>query len=308
MNYSDHEKSRNVILGTLRNLGTENLRPFFDSLRQTGYDGDVVMFCNNTSKDTLAYLHSKGVTTIPFRYWAIRNHQPLLLFWPLWKRIIALLPGFKAKSFVARRVWFLYTLRFLFYYEFLLAHSEYSRIMLTDVRDVWFQRDPFEWMGDEEELYCFEEAPGRFIGNCPLNSMMVAEALGETSLRSVFDCQISCAGVTFGTRKPMLGYLERICRYAFVTKVFKTCSGVDQGFHNWIVHRDPVAGHKLINNEGPVYTMGLYDKNEIKINNDGYIVNNSNGNIPAVLHQYDRFPMVSKKIHLLLKLNTDEYK
>ena len=85
----------------------------------------------------------------------------MLLFWPIWKRVIALLPGFVAKAFVARRVWFLFYLRFLMYYDFLLEHPKYERVMMTDVRDVWFQQDPFTWMEGDKGLSCFEEAGGR---------------------------------------------------------------------------------------------------------------------------------------------------
>jgi hypothetical protein len=208
------------------------------------------------------------------------------------------MPQFEAKSFIARRVWFLYMLRFLLYLDFLKKHTKYRRIMLTDVRDVWFQHEPFAWMdGCADGVYCFSEMQGRTIGMCTSNTSMVREALGDKRWEEASSCQISCAGVTLGFRDSMMQYLERMCRYAFETKVFKTCSGVDQGFHNWIVHRDPVEGLLLMDNNGPVFTMGFYDDDDILINQDGFVSHRGNaGTIPSILHQYDRHPKIMEHL------------
>jgi hypothetical protein len=303
MNDSPYLNRKEVILGTLRNLDTESIQPFFDSLKRTGYNGDVVMFCNSLSQETLAYLRSHGVKTIPFRYWAIRNHQPMLLFWPLWKRIIALLPGFKAKAFVARRVWFLFYLRFLMYYEFLLQQPKYSRVMITDVRDVWFQKNPFEWMRGQQGVFCFEELEGRTIGKCPSNSVMMYEAVGSKKAKLMANLQISCAGVTLGTRNEIIHYLKRFCELAFNAYAPKTSTGSDQGIHNWIIYQESIPSLRLINNSGPVYTMGLCKENKIVLSANGQVVNScAVDGIPPVLHQYDRFPKVTNRLLESLEL------
>ena len=286
---------RCVILGVLRNLEVDGIRPFFESLKATGYDGDVVMFCTKISAQTECYLTEQGVKIVPFAYWAIKNHQPMLLIWPFWRWVIGLLPSFKAKTAVARYVWFLFYLRFLLYYEFLVANPNYERIMITDVRDVWFQRDPFAWMHGEEGLFCFEEILGRTIGNCSSNSELIREAVGPKRASLVSDCQVSCAGVTFGTRDAMLLYLHKFCELAFTAHRPKTSTGSDQGVHNWIVHRETIPGLRLLNNEGPVNTMGLYQNEAIRTDGLGHVVN-AVGEVQSVLHQYDRFPQISKML------------
>jgi predicted RND superfamily exporter protein len=117
---TNHSNKKQVILGTVRKMNISQVRPFLDSLRETGYEGDCVFFCTEISKELEVYLKSRGVIIIPFFYFAIRNHQPLLLFWPLWKKLISMLPTFGAKAWIAKKVWFLFYLRFLLYYEFLL--------------------------------------------------------------------------------------------------------------------------------------------------------------------------------------------
>jgi hypothetical protein len=226
---------------------------------------------------------------------AIKNHQPLLLFWPIWKWLMGRLPSFESKAIVARWVWFLFYLRFLLYFEFLNHHLKYRKIMITDVRDVWFQKDPFSWMEDAEGVFCFSEAPGRKIGACPSNSVMVYEAVGPDKASEVAECQISCAGVTFGTRRAMLDYLRKFCELAFKAHRPGTCSGSDQGIHNWIVHRETVPGLHLLDNEGAVFTMGLYPVEQIKTDGKGHVVNSS-GVIQPVLHQYDRFASIKEML------------
>jgi hypothetical protein len=288
---------KEVILGTLRNLDAESIRPFFESLKQTGYTGDVVMFCNSLSKETKAYLDSRAVITIPFSYWAIRNHQPMLLFWPIWKRLIALIPGFWAKAFVARRVWFLFYLRFLMYYEFLHQHPEYDVVMMTDVRDVWFQLDPFSWMSGRKAVFCFEENEARTIGQCPSNSEMMYEAVGPEKAPLVESCQISCAGVTFGTRNEIMNYLKKFCEVAFKAYAPKTSTGSDQGIHNWIIYQESIPELTITNNKGPVYTMGLCEEDKLTLSADGKVMNSLDlDRFPAVLHQYDRFTNIKNKI------------
>jgi len=296
---NNHQTSicKEVILGTLRNLEMKSIRPFFDSLKLTGYSGDVVMFCSSLNQETMAYLNSQGVITIPFPYWAIRNHQPMLLFWPIWKRLIAMLPGFKAKAFVARKVWFLFYLRFLMYYDFLNQHPEYEKVMMTDVRDVWFQKDPFAWMKDLRGIFCFEEAGGRNIGECPNNSEMIYEAVGPKKAALMHKYQISCAGVTLGTRNEIISYLKRFCEVAFNAYAPKTSTGSDQGIHNWIIYKESLSGLSIINNSGPVYTMGLCMEDEIVLSANGEVMNSTGEDgIPSILHQYDRFKKVSKRL------------
>jgi len=294
---------KEVILGTLRNLDVKSTRPFFESLKQTGYTGDVVMFCNSLSKETKAYLDSRAVITIPFSYWAIRNHQPMLLLWPIWKRLIALIPGFWAKAFVARRVWFLFYLRFLMYYEFLHQHPEYDVVMMTDVRDVWFQLDPFSWMSGRKGVFCFEEDEARTIGQCPSNREMMYEAVGPKNSSLVETRQISCAGVTFGTRNEIMNYLKKFCEVAFKAYAPKTSTGSDQGIHNWIIYQESIPELAIINNAGPVFTMGLCKGSNIVLSKNGHIMSSMLGSmVPVVLHQYDRFSKVRNT--LINKLNS----
>jgi len=285
---------KSLILGVIRRLTPKSLSPFVESLRSTGYSGDCVFFSTSTSHATLDYLHDHGIQTMPFCYPAIRNHQPFLYGWNLWKLLLNQLNSRELQLKLARLVWDLFFVRFLLARNFLLVHPEYSQIMLTDVRDVVFQRDPFEWMQGRKGLFCFAEMEGRTIGECKSNSRMVREVFGEDGWEQLQGFQISCAGVTFGTRVELIGYLERFLDLALGALSLRPCSGSDQGIHNRIVHLENLEDLTLLDNEGPVFTMGCVPPESIRLNELGEVVN-KHGDVYPVLHQYDRFPKLPKR-------------
>jgi len=300
-----NKKGRSLIMGSVRRLSCADLYPFVESLQSAGYSGDCVFFCTSTSQSAREYLHVNRIQTIPFYYPAIRNHQPLLYGWSLWKLILKGLKSRELQLKLARLVWDLFFIRFLFARNFIQAHPEYSQIMLTDVRDVVFQSNPFEWMKDQKGVFCFEEMTGRTIGECPSNSRMVREVFGEEGWQKMQKFQISCAGVTFGTRVELLGYLERFLDLALGALSLRPCSGSDQGVHNRIVHVENLPDLTLLDNEGPVFTMGCVPRDLIHVNAGGEVTN-SKGKAYPVLHQYDRFPELANRFKTMQEIGTQQ--
>lgn len=290
--------NKSIILCTSRRLDQHQLAPFVESLKSSGYSGECVFFCTSTSRSTLEYLHAHGVQTISFYYPAFRNHQPFLYGWKFWKVLLRHLKSRERQLKLARWVWDLVYIRFQFARNYLQTHPEYSKILLADVRDVAFQRDPFAWMGDRKGVFCFEEMTGRTIGECRSNSRMVQEVFGEEGLSKLRNYQISCSGVTFGTRVELLNYLERFLELALGGLSLRPCSGSDQGLHNWIVHLENLENLALVDNEGPVFTMGCVPQQLVRINAAGEVVNKK-GDVYSVLHQYDRFPDLAKRFYSL---------
>lgn len=281
-------KTQPLIMGAVRRLGVKELQPFVKSLRATGYQGDCVLFTTSVSASTLRYLHDQKIRTVPFFYPAVRNHQPFLYGWKIWKPLLGMLREQETRLKLARLVWDLFFLRFLFYRDYLKTHGEYTHIMITDVRDVIFQENPFTWMGQKKGMFCFEEVSGLTIGESPANSRMVREVFGANGLAQVGHRQVSCAGITFGTRTPLLLYLQSFLDLALQAKNLWPCSGSDQGIHNYIIHQMGIPALQLVNNEGPVFTMGCVPRKQIRQNSLGQVINHE-GAVYPILHQYDRF-------------------
>jgi hypothetical protein len=179
--------------------------------------------------------------------------------------------------------------RHLRYYEYLVSlPAGVEAVMLTDTRDVVFQRDPFDFDIDGR-LNCFLEDLRFTLGSEPVNSGWVVSAFGEGGLERIADRPISCAGVTVGPVDAVVSYLETMVEW--LTRVLPNpWHGSDQAVHNYVIHTNVVSNVRLVpNGQGPVLTMGLMPQDitdNALVGADGLPIN--------VLHQYDRHPSIEE--------------
>ena len=179
--------------------------------------------------------------------------------------------------------------RYIHYLDFLRNRRvHYDKVMLTDVRDVFFQADPFPRFSSEE--LCFFEEDSRFpIGSDPNTSRWVRATFGQRMLRKVSSKPIICSGVTLGGFENILSYLERM-ESELLTRA--PLNIPDQGIHNVLAYID-AFGHlnlRIIRNgEGPVCTAGLMDPKDFQYDEQGRLVSPAGEPYPVV-HQFDRHP------------------
>lgn len=104
---------KNLIIGGFTNYGINQLRPWVLSAKvHAGNNDDVVLVYGNASDETLNWLETQGVVIVPM----IEDST---------------IP--------------IHVLRFLSIYNYLYKHwKEYDFVVTTDVKDVYFQADPFE--------------------------------------------------------------------------------------------------------------------------------------------------------------------
>ena len=198
-------------------------------------------------------------------------------------------------------------------------------VLLSDVRDVYFQRNPFaEGTPVIEGLQVFEEqyevTTQHWLVEWP-----VRECKGIT-----FEKPMLCSGTTIGTREATLQYLEIIYRemkeWILEVKCRFNIVGDDQSIHNYLFYTNQLPFAKAIPyRTGLVNTVGIDGSNiqeahnnqlsedgtlsiPVKFsgasgndwlgsvdfltynltNSDGLFVNDD-GSITPVVHQYDRF-------------------
>jgi hypothetical protein len=181
--------------------------------------------------------------------------------------------------------------RYFYYLSFLRAHAaEFDRAMLTDVRDVIFQRDPFDWRSPAP-LQFFLEHRAVTIGTQSGNALWVRNAYGEAELARIGHQRVSCSGITFGTTGGMLGYLAAMTdELVRATPRIAGFDGYDQGVHNHLVWSGAFPAAELKENgRGPVLTMHGVPASEFRQNERGELIDDDNAIVP-VLHQYDRHP------------------
>jgi len=287
----------NLILSAVHDLEYDDLAPFLESLRATGSQAKVHFFVARVSKKSLRKFESLGITLHPISYFSIRTRPPLMFFWPLWRRLLAT-GDFESKCQLAKRVFHLMGLRFIVYYEFLKNRSDsFDKILMTDCRDVYFQRDPFaEDLGPG--VHCFLEAASQTLESSWRNREMLVDAFGPEVLAEMGNAPVSCAGATLGDSKSILIYLKAMIETLFLGRRMQ--SGNDQGVHNYLVHKQLASlCHLHDNYSSLVFTAGCEGSDNITLNEQDEIIR-ADGKPYAILHQYDRHREIARK--LLAKL------
>ena len=289
--------SPNLILGAVEGMSWQALRPFVLSLRRTGFNGEAVLFAAGIDRVTKRSLASCGVQVRALRRAQLslgrRTIQPYdAAFARLHAHYPAIIrqasrPFREPKSAVTRIAALVSvrdTRRFFAYLDYLSSTDvSYENVMLTDVRDVFFQADPFAFdLGDV--LNCFLEDSAETLGTQPHNRKWLQAAFGGDVVQEMSGRPIVCAGVTVGPRELVVQYLEVMAD--FLLRLPHQSVGLDQAVHNYVLHKGLVPGARLIpNGDGIVSTLGIVPDERV-----------SELLSSAVLHQYDRHPAVAARL------------
>uniref|UniRef100_A0A7S0RRN2 Uncharacterized protein n=1 Tax=Pyramimonas obovata TaxID=1411642 RepID=A0A7S0RRN2_9CHLO len=206
-----------------------------------------------------------------------------------------------------------------------------GRVLVSDVRDVFFQANPFEALVPDKnavlkspiapegaDLLVFEETRGAKnhtnLNSQKLNRRWITEAYSgdPLGLRGNSRMWVLCSGTTMGTKQGMMEYTLRmtaeigLCRQRHPVAVKRgrmlrdVCiSGADQAFHNVLYYRNQLRGARAIpNGQGQVYTVGIFGKvgMTLKQDSEGYVVNPDGQRVPTI-HQLDNYPDVMRFVH-----------
>lgn len=175
------------------------------------------------------------------------------------------------------------TRNFLYYLYLYKYGKSYSNVLLTDVRDVLFQKDPFEF-NFLNGLCCFFE--DKAIKDCTYTSDWLRRAFGNQIISEIGNKDVLCAGTTLGSRSAIMSYLRLMIKH--ISQARSQAFGIDQAVHNYILHKGLINNIELCRNyHGPILTMNYSDVSELHLSNDS-LLTNYDGSIINTLHQYDR--------------------
>jgi hypothetical protein len=252
--------ARRIVLGAAVGLSVDQVRVFVESLRAVGYAGDVVLLVRWPGLAARGYLRSRGVRPIPI---------------------------VQVRSF-SRSV---HARRYAIYAAYLRTHlGHYDQVLLSDVRDVVFQRHPFEGI-TSPKCHFFLEGETQTIAEDPTNSRWVRGCGTRHQVEAVADRRISCSGITIGGTRAILAYLDRMSdRIRDIPfRVYRKIGhGYDQGIHNLLVHLSPDIDGIIVQNNGHIATMALEPQSLYRLDAAAQI-HTADGHVPAICHQYDRF-------------------
>lgn len=249
-----------TVLGYAAGYDMDAVAPFVRSLRSV-FSGRIILIVGHDA--TLrAYLSTHGieVETAPQWKWRWRPH-------PVVERFSA-------------------------FADVLDHRADIRNVIMTDVRDVVFQSDPFSGM--EDELQFFLEADGRSLGEHPFNLKHLRRLVGDRLARELSDKACVCVGVVAGPAAAV----RRFCRILLLLCAIPRSRaggafGADQAACNLIAHLD-LAGGRIRANYGRVATIGLTPARQLSLV-DGRI-RNPDGTQSPIVHQYDRIGFLADHV------------
>ena len=248
---------RNLIIGMASTYSFKDIEVFFKTLDQTGYNGTLGLFTLNPSNIIIPHT-SLNVELIDF------SSSPHLLL---------------AFGCYRPRV----------YLDYLRAtKGQYAQVFLTDTRDVFFQKSPFDYRYTKD-INFFLENSERLIKECPFNAPWVRSVYGSNGLNKIGHNNICNVSLSLGTYDGMVNYLELI-----TPQLTSGIIGADMAVHNYMVHTNAFPNCEVFRNgDGGIATIGSTENHLFNVN--GQLVN-ERGEVAAVVHQYDRHPNIVNKV------------
>jgi hypothetical protein len=297
-----------LILGTAIGLRLEDVQPFLKSLFSTGYAGDTVLFVD---RELERQIRRVGVhhqlelvparNSVPFRFRVWTRSNPVQRAWAALQVAVGLslraiqtipLPDTWTQRLELQIMQIFYSpmdARFL-RYERLLSGRAYGRVLLTDVRDVLFQSDPFAQL-PAEGLAVSLETSSYTLATEEHNASWLKRVYGSRVLERIGHRRVSCVGVTYGDRARMLDYLQRFNgELRRLSPRALGLGGADTAIHNVLLWTGQLGEPTLLETvESPVATLNAVEPEAIQLDPEGYLIV-SDGSKVSVVHQYDRQP------------------
>jgi hypothetical protein len=258
--------ARRLVLGAAIGFDVEQVRVFVESLR-ANYTGDVLLLIRWPGRRVARYLKSRGVDVI---------------------RV------FQTRSFTRS----VHARRYAIYLNYLRTQaSRYDQVMMSDVRDVVFQRNPFDSVASPK-CHFYLEGAVRTIRDDPTNWRWVRGCFSAVDAERLAACRISCSGITIGGTAAIIAYLERMAARirAMPWRIYREIGhGYDQAIHNYLVHLDPAVDGIVVENNQHIATMALEPRAFYRLDQKSLIYGPDDHLFP-ICHQYDRFPDLLKAI------------
>jgi hypothetical protein len=258
--------AKNLIIGGFTNYGIDQLKPWVLSAKEVAdKNTDVVLVVGNTDAETYDWLSHQGVTVAP----------------------MISIPNIP-----------IHVLRFLSIYEFLYESGiEYDYVVTTDVKDVYFQDDPFKFLVGRDLVIATE---GLRYKDEPWGNENLYQAYGPYVYEKFKDKEIYNVG-TFGGK---LCYVRDMVFHIFTNGTNRPIPIVDQAVFNVLINTYPFKDVVTETEQWAAELGTIMDPSKIEqfrpnllvdepTFKDGVLTDNS-GHVYPIVHQYDRVPVLKK--------------
>lgn len=291
--------TKDLIIAAASNYDWTKLQYWVNSIRKTGFEGDVAIVGTNMTKDTIDRLTKEGV-------------------------ILSLYGKQKENGdVVSHENSAPHVERFFYIWNFLNSTKEdYRYVITTDSRDVIFQSNPSLWLENGLVFHSVvASSEGLRYKNEPWGNKNLIDTFGPYFHDTLKDTLINNVGVIAGD----LEYVKGLMLFIFQMSINRPIPIVDQAVYNFIINTPPFfndtwfttnddgwavnlgtsieavkagsgdigAACKDNATEFAKYTLSYEDTQPII---DGHRVLNKE-NVPFnIVHQWDRIPGLKEKI------------
>ena len=310
----EHRSDVDAVFAYAEGYEVPNYILFIQTLRETGFDGDVVLaIADDPQAGVVEYLQEQPhvvvykasltcfdedrVTRAPRR---IKNKSLDIFQMCQLKNVYGRNDGTALDDPRAGRV--VATLRYEWYWIWSLHYNPDQWILLLDARDSLFQLNPFPETlprdGSKGHLYFFgENQEATRLGRSTKNANWLRNGYGEDVLKVLKDKPTLCSGSTMGNQRAIETYLRAMVNEWDETDIAMT--GSDQGFHNYLYYSHKLSnaedidevivweqGKGIVNNLSALRTKTLQEWGIY--NTTTHEVYNWDGTLSPVAHQWDR--------------------
>jgi hypothetical protein len=263
---------KSLIIGAFTNYKYNQLKPWVESIGQSGFKGDKVMVVGNTDDDTVVELVKQGFELI---------QMPNIPNLPI------------------------HVARFVAIYNYLRDNwKKYDYVITTDVKDIYFQTNPVEWLennlGDKKLVAGSESL--RYKDE-PWGDDNLKQTYGAYVYNLFKDNIIYNVGTIGGKSE----YVKDLVFNIFSNAVNRPIPIVDQAVYNVLIQTQPYkdvtffaeqssgwacqAGTTVDPSKIEKFRKNLTEKEPTF--EDG-VVKTSTGKPFCIVHQYDRVPQWKK--------------
>jgi hypothetical protein len=256
---------KNVVIGTAMGYGVPQIKNFVMSFRKFNVVDDIILVYDlNQSSRIQKFCQDYNVKLVSFE-----PHN----------------------QFAAHVV----SSRFLKYLDILADNQQYKHTLLADIRDVFFQSNPFANLPEDDYLFAFTEDPAITIDIEKYHISMVTRLFGKKVLNDFAGKKIICSGTILGTNKKLSEWLNSFKNMLmFIQKSNpQICYEMllDQVIANYIFYFDDTITGTVIKNNGDIVgTIGhcITHPNHLGSLKMEYDVIYLDNKAPSIIHQYDR--------------------
>jgi hypothetical protein len=288
--------AKDLIIGGASGYDWSQLKYWVKSIRETGFDGDVVLVATNITNETIDKLLKYGVKVA-----AYGNKMEIGFF----KDLNKFAPHVE---------------RFHYIHEYLVnSTEEYRYVIMTDTRDVIFQKNPVLFLEKNlqiKSMVCSSE--GMLYKDEPWGSRNLLETFGQHFYERYKEWPIFNVGTIAGYTEEMRDFINVLFQLSYN----RTIPIVDQAVFNYMINMAPYSDHMLKTSNvsgwaiqlactraaveagsgdiGAVGDLAKYDQVyqdiQPKVRADGVTVTTPYDITYCIVHQWDRIPSLKTEI------------